>query len=231
MALRYYIDQYRCCLCDRLIIDGQYWFPRGCPITPQDIQQPSKCLLSNKPIHIECWVNEHLKSTISKCQNLQSWLLNKKQASIRKTCYYLHPLTQPQQPPLDEHRLLHCPLRCHSHQKTFLLKRTESIELRCWMDRHLYVCEQFIQALHKRKGSTSQISISPPPLPPPLARPIPTLSPSLSSLSSPSSIATLSRTNSQIMKNAVLNYSETTTKEAPLAYQSENKPTVVDNQI
>lgn len=147
--VRYHSHVVYCCCCEEPIVDGDYWLKDGCPIVKAKDQ--GNCSCASFPIHVHCLIEIHLLKR--DCTSLESWLVLPTNTT-RKVCYYWHPTP----PVVDTMRILACPLQCGSYHEGKSLKSHEYIEMRCWIDRHLPVCEKLCKLKQKTIGSSSMIA-------------------------------------------------------------------------
>jgi hypothetical protein len=135
-----------CIACSKLILENDFWLPSGCPIVHKEtLDRP--CSLSNGPIHVECWEQDHLIK--HDCVSLDSWLLGPEETK-RMKCYHWNCKSE------DDMKIRQCKIQGSPSTCKFLVdaKQHEYVHVMCWLERHVYVCESFMK-LYK-KGVTSK---------------------------------------------------------------------------
>jgi hypothetical protein len=118
----------RCEICHHSILSNQYWLRKGCQIPG------ASCKLKDHPVHVDCWVNEHIEK--DQCKNMEKHLLSEANTK-NKRCFYSNCMVPEQ---IDKLRIHKCPLggdECKIHD---CMNANEYIHVHCWVNRHLYVC-------------------------------------------------------------------------------------------
>lgn len=138
-----HVETHACAICDGVILEDQYWFPGGCPV------RGTTCNVSNTPIHVNCWVHRHILT--GGCKDLEPYLLQQPSPSSTTThqrCYYWTCQTKDDTPGHDL-KILRCPLSSPGCDTYSGSKSNEFVHVNCWIDRHVYVCENFLDVYKK----------------------------------------------------------------------------------